>query len=121
LNKGAAAEVLFDYHVIERGMMTARPIYDSGYDRIVDCKGKLTRVQIKSTSYSQTGSWSIHTSGSRGRRYKNEFDVLAVYIKPKCIWMMIPFDNIKGTHMKVSLNGKAKVFINNWSIFDAEK
>jgi len=41
LNKGAAAEVLFDYHIIERGMMTARPIYDSGYDRIVDSKGKL--------------------------------------------------------------------------------
>jgi hypothetical protein len=117
LNKGAAAEVLFDYHIIERGMMTARPIYDSGYDRIVDSNGRLTRVQIKMTTCKQYGSWIVSTSGSKGRRYKDEFDVLAVYLKQACVWMLIPFEKITSSKMKISLEGKAKKYINNWSIF----
>jgi len=91
LSKGAAAEVLFDYHIIERGMMTARPIYDSGYDRIVDHKGNLTRVQIKMTSCKRGGSFWVGTSGVRKRKYVDEFDVLAIYIKPACAWLLMPF------------------------------
>jgi hypothetical protein len=98
-------------------MMTARPIYDSGYDRIVDCGGKLTRVQIKMTGYKQEGSWWVSTSGNNKRRYTNEFDVMAIYIKPKCVWILIPIRDITGSSMKVSLDGKAKKYINNWSIF----
>ena len=121
MSKGAAAEVLFDYHAIDRGMMTSRPVYDIGYDRIVDCDGRLTRVQIKSTTYKQDGSWMVHTQGSRGRKYTNEFDVLAVYIKLECVWMLMPFSAITGAMMKLTTEGKAKKYINNWDIFYAEK
>ena len=119
--KGASAEVLFDYHVINKGMMTSRPVYDIGYDRIVDCSGRLTRVQIKSTTYKQGGSWLVHTKVSSGRKYTDEFDVLAVYIKLECVWMLMPLSVITGAMMKISPTGKAKKYINNWDIFYAEK
>lgn len=117
MSKGAAAEVLFDYHIIDRGMMTARPLYDIGYDRIVDYRGRLTRVQIKMTGFKQDGSWWVSTSKNKKKRYIDEFDVMAVYIKNECIWMFIPISDITGSAMKITTDGKAKKYINNWSIF----
>jgi len=104
LSKGAAAEVLFDYHIIERGMMTARPIYDSGYDRIVDHKGNLTRVQIKMTTYKQSGSFWVSTSG----------------IKPECAWLLMPFSEITGSAMRVRVDRRFEKYVNNWGIFYAK-
>jgi len=120
LSKGIAAEVLFDYHIIERGMMTARPIYDSGYDRIVDHKGNLTRVQIKMTACKQSGSYWVSTSGVKRRRYVNEFDVLAIYIKPACAWLLMPFSEITGSAMRVRVDGRFEKYVNNWGIFYAK-
>jgi len=121
LSKGASTEALFDFHAIERGMVVSRPLYDIGYDRIVDRKGKLTRVQIKMTGYKQGNQYLVHTGGTKMRRYVDEFDVLAIYIKPACVWMFLPFEAITSATMKVSINGKAKRYINNWEIFYAEK
>lgn len=103
------------------GMVVSRPLEEVGYDRVVDYRGRLTRVQVKMTSCKQNGSWLVSTSGSRGRRYKNEFDVLAVYLKQACVWMLIPFEKITSSKMRISLEGKAKKYINNWDIFNAEK
>lgn len=120
MSKGAAAEVLFDYHIIERGMMTSRPIYDSGYDRIVDHKGNLTRVQIKMTSYKQDGSFWVQTSKNKKRRYVDQFDVMAVYIKPECMWLLMPIAEITGSAMRVRSVGRFEKYINNWGIFYAK-
>ena len=56
-----------------------------------------------------------------GLQAQLEFDVLAVYIKLECVWMLMPFSVITGAMMKLTTEGKAKKYINNWDIFYAEK
>jgi hypothetical protein len=51
--------------LLEHGFLVSLPIYDDGYDLVVDWKGKLTRVQVKCTS------------GSEDSR-RNKFKFLAV-------------------------------------------
>ena len=51
--------------LLEHGFLVSLPIYDDGYDLVVDWKGKLSRVQVKCTS------------GSEDSR-RNKFKFLAV-------------------------------------------
>jgi hypothetical protein len=51
--------------LLEHGFLVSLPIYDDGYDLVVDWKGKLSRVQVKCTS------------GSEDHR-RNKFKFLAV-------------------------------------------
>jgi len=88
--KGEAACLKFDFKALEKGYLTCKPVIDiAGYDRIIDIKGKLYRVQIKTTKHS-----GIETTGSvyvdlrRSRTHKdfrythNNIDALVIYVEP---------------------------------------
>lgn len=51
--------------LLEHGFLVSLPVFDDGYDLVVDWRGKLTRVQVKCTS------------GSEDSR-RNKFKFLAV-------------------------------------------
>lgn len=113
--KGVAVELLFDYLLTEKGFKVLRPVFDDGYDRVVDSGGKMSRVQIKSTSSKQRGSaYGVKTCGRKDRRYNDEFDFYAIYIKPKCAWMIIPASLIKASNIKITIDGKYSKYLNNW-------
>lgn len=120
MNKGVVTEALFDFIATEKGMVVSRPLADIGYDRIVDCNGKLTRVQIKTSSYKQNGSYIAKTSGRENRRYIDEFDILAIHIRPIDIWVILPFSAITSSAMRIYVDTKSAKYVNNWKLFYAE-
>ncbi len=118
MNSGLEAEVLFDYLAIEKNIMVSRPAGDADYDRICDCNGKLTKVQIKSTTFREKGCYIIKTSKRfKGARviYGSDVDIIAVYVKPESCWLLVPSAIIKSTVLKFSVKGKYRKYINNWS------
>lgn len=110
--------MLFDYLAIEKNIMVSRPAGDADYDRICDCNGKLSKVQIKSTNYKEGGCYIIKTSKRcKGSRvvYGSDVDIIAVYVKPESCWLLVPSVNIKSTVLKFSVKGKYRKYINNWT------
>lgn len=117
MSKGAAAESLFEYLAIQKGFIVSKPTMDVSYDRIIDHKGKLFRVQIKMTSKKDGNLWWVQTSKGKRVMYGDSIDVIAIYIKPECAWVIMPSKKITGTAMQFTLNGKIKQYVNNWNLF----
>jgi len=46
--------------------------------------------------------------------------VLAIYIKPACAWLLMPFSEITSSAMRVKVDGRFEKYVNNWGIFYAK-
>lgn len=112
MSKGLSAELLFDYLATNHGLTVSRPISDHGYDRVVDYKGKLSRIQIKSCQQIKNGVYIVSTAGNNGRKYDKEFDYYAIYLKHDCVWAIIPDSEINVTTFRITENYKK--YIDNW-------
>ena len=90
--KGELAELRFWTEATRRGMIVSKPYGDSArYDFVVDCGGKLSRVQGKSSSCSRRGMHSVSCHDSSIAPYgPDDIDVLAVYLLPSGTWYLIP-------------------------------
>ena len=101
--KGELAELRFWTEATRRGMIVSKPYGDSArYDFVVDCGGKLSRVQVKSSGSHRRGSYSVPCHGSNNRPYRrDEIDALVVYLLPARIWYIIPAFEIEGVHAVV--------------------
>jgi hypothetical protein len=113
---GASTESLFDYEAQERGLIVSKPVYDTVYDRIVDCSGRLIRVQIKMTSFVYYNQFKV---GKGMQKYKDRCDVLGVYIKPEGNWYFIPVSELPSGQLNISQDSKYSKYLNNWEVFDA--
>lgn len=90
--KGELAELRFWTEATRRGMTVSKPYGDSArYDFIVDCGGKLSRVQVKSSSFSRQGVHAVSCHDTNIEPYgDDDIDVLAVYLLPSATWYLIP-------------------------------
>ncbi|HTW59665.1 MAG TPA: group I intron-associated PD-(D/E)XK endonuclease [Terriglobales bacterium] len=95
---GELAELAFLQKAIRLGFLVSKPWGDSDrYDAVADWKGKLYRVQVRSTEHLQgPRGFAVHASVYVGRKIvgltKKDIDVLAAYIFPKDLWYMVPVE-----------------------------
>lgn len=128
--QGELTELRFYLKAFEQGLIVSKPFGDNQrYDFIVDCEGRLSRVQIKSVSvidkYSRDKRYRINSSfgASRKKSYSvNEIDVLVVFIIPENTWYIIPVREISsiktlGFRPHKKSNGKMESFKNRWDLF----
>lgn len=116
---GPAIESLFEYEAMLRGFVVSAPRTDhSQYDRIVDTKKKLYRVQVKARRAYGKNSLIVRVSKSGNQEYtKHEVDIIAVYIEDIKSWYLFPTDACK-SFMRINLTrDKKDKYKNNWTIF----
>jgi hypothetical protein len=102
---GEIVELRFFLKAFEQGLVASKPFGDScRYDFIVDGFGKLSRVQIKSTSdkdkWCRGSRYRINASYGASRKssyLKTDIDFLVAYIIPESSWYIVPVEAIAGT------------------------
>lgn len=98
--RGELAELAFLYKAASLGYAVSKPYGDSlPYDFLLDCAGRLVRVQVKSVASSYRGLYRI-SSGS-GNHHKTPYspgdiDILAAYVVPHDAWYLIPIRALAG-------------------------
>lgn len=108
-NNGNIAELKFALLCIEQGIHVSKPLFDiAKYDLIIDIKGCLIRIQIKSTRYLNKGKRAHYyncmvASGTKSKvRYsKNDIDFIAAYVIPEDAWYIIPIEEISAQSIKL--------------------
>lgn len=105
--QGNVAELKFQLRAWELDLIVSKPCGEKGqYDFIVDSKGKLSKVQVKSTKalkYKRNKKPSGYRAQlSRIGKYtrnpfytKEQIDFFAIYIIPKDAWYIIPLETVK--------------------------
>ncbi len=96
--RGELAEALFTAKAMSLGLVVCRPFGDSAkYDFIVEGRGRLSRVQVKSawvksgTGYQISAGPTInYTWGMRRAYRRDEIDFLVAYVAPEDAWFVIP-------------------------------
>ena len=116
---GSAIESLFDYEIMSRDFIVSAPRTEkSQYDRIVDTKKKLYRVQIKARRGNGAKSLMVRVlKGNYGEYTKVDADIIALYIEDNKSWYLIPVERCKKTFRINIVKDKQDRFKNNWSIF----
>jgi hypothetical protein len=113
--QGELAELVFAQRAAELGLRVSKPYGESSaYDFIVDNKGVLTRVQVKSVGVAEDGVYRVGSgnghSSKRGYTRK-EIDVLAAFVIPENVWYLIPvsaFSPVKSIHLCPARKSKRK-------------
>lgn len=116
---GSAIESLFDFVAMSRGFIVSAPrTDDSQYDRIIDSKKKLYRVQIKARRGSGEKSMVIRITKSNSKNYtKKDTDFIALYIEDNDSWYIIPIANCKHIFRLNIVKDKLDVYKDNWAAF----
>jgi PD-(D/E)XK endonuclease len=96
---GEMAEAAFLAKVAGMGFVVACPWGDSErYDFILDVRGKMWRVQVKSSHrMGKDGMYSIRAHGHSAEAYTaDEIDMLAAYVVPENVWYVFPVRALGG-------------------------
>lgn len=111
--RGELAEARFIAKALSLGISVAKPFGDSDpYDFIVEARGNLSRVQVKSAwRATPRGAFQfvaspIQSRGRRARPYRgNEIDFFIAYIAPADTWFVIPVAALRQhNHLHLSLD-----------------
>jgi PD-(D/E)XK endonuclease len=98
--RGEWAEVHFLARACELGLRVSKPYGDClPYDFIVEHRGRMFRVQVKSTSYQSPGytGYKCFVKPTKGKRYAADMiDFIAAYVLPEDVWYIIPFSEVTG-------------------------
>jgi hypothetical protein len=106
--------MMFMVKAAQKGFATAKPYGDSRrYDFIVDTGRRLWRVQVKSSSALQYGSYMVNlqrnTNGEVVFYEAWEIDFVVAYVFPCEAWFVIPIEAIYGRKTaKLCLHGNAR-------------
>jgi hypothetical protein len=92
--RGEWVELLFMAWALQKGLRVSKPWGDSGaYDAGIEYRGRLLRIQVKSTSYRLGSGYQCgcRPNEKGGRRYsRSKVDFFAAYIVPEGVWYIIP-------------------------------
>jgi hypothetical protein len=111
---GELAEMMFMVKAAMLGFATAKPYGDSRrYDFIVDVGRRLWRVQVKSTSSLQSGSYMVNLQRNANGEVvpydPSEIDFVVAYVLPCDAWFVIPVEAIAGRKTaKLCLHGNPR-------------
>ncbi len=95
--RGELSELAFLYKATGLGFNVSKPYGDSSpYDFIVEHLGRLSKVQVKSTSALHV-SGAYQASSQRQRGFPSlyragDFEFFAFYVIPADAWYIVPFD-----------------------------
>lgn len=109
--RGELAEMMFMVKAAQKGFATAKPYGDSRrYDFIVDVGQRLWRVQVKSSSAKQYGSYMLNlqrnANGAVIPYDASEIDFVVALVLPCDAWFVIPVEAIYGRKTaKLCLHG----------------
>ena len=122
--RGEWAEIRFLAKASNLGLRVSRPYGDSDpYDFIVDCEGRLSRVQVKATAF-RDGRWrNVYTcpvTSPMGRAYSvREVDFVAAYVIPEDVWYIIPVGEVTTTTVSLdprSTSNKYRRYREAWDL-----
>jgi hypothetical protein len=91
--RGEWVELLFMACALRRLLRVSKPWGDSGaYDVGIEFRGRLIRVQVKSTSYRLSNGYQCACKpNQKSRPYtRSKVDFFAAYIVPENVWYIIP-------------------------------
>jgi len=93
--RGEMSELDFLRKATGMGMQVSKPWGDSyRYDFVVDCEGRLSRTQVRSTEYRSGRSYAVHASVWVGTKHvpltAKDIDVLVAYVSSRDIWYVLP-------------------------------
>jgi hypothetical protein len=99
--RGELAEMMFMVKAAQKGFATAKPYGDSRrYDFVLDVGRRLWRVQVKSSSAKQYGSYFLNlqrnANGETVPYDPTEIDFVVGYVMPCEAWFVIPVESIAG-------------------------
>jgi hypothetical protein len=106
--------MLFMVKAARKGFATAKPYGDSRpYDFILDVGTRLWRVQVKSSSAEQYGSYQVNlqrnSNGEVVPYDPSEIDFVVAYVMPCEAWFVIPVEAIAGQQTaKMCLRGNPR-------------
>ena len=93
--RGEWAELYFMMLALEHGLQVSKPWGDTGrYDVGVEGRGRIQRVQVKSTIYKRrNGEYSLNVMGPQRKKYApGTVDFFAILLVPIDDWYIIPFE-----------------------------
>jgi len=91
--RGEWVELQFMAQALRKKLRVSKPWGDSGsYDVGIEHRGRLLRVQVKSTSYRLSNGYQCSCRpNARSKRYTTrKVDFFAAYIVPEDVWYIIP-------------------------------
>jgi len=96
--RGEWVELVFAARAMWEGLRLARPWGESsGYDFVVvQERGRLVRVQVKSTIFKEGTGYSCTMKDSKGPYKKGSFEFVAAYVIPENVWFIIPEKKVRG-------------------------
>jgi len=106
--------MMFMVKAAQKGFATAKPYGDSRrYDFILDVGQRLWRVQVKSASVQQYGSYQVNLqrnlNGEVVAYDPSEIDFVVAYVMPCDAWFVIPVEAIAGRKTaKLCLHGNPR-------------
>jgi PD-(D/E)XK nuclease superfamily protein len=112
--RGELAEMMFMVKATQKGFATAKPYGDSRrYDFIVDTGSRLWRVQVKSSSALQYGSYMVNLQRNANGEVvfydASEIDFVVAFVFPCEAWFVIPVEAIYGRKTaKMCLHGNPR-------------
>lgn len=125
---GMVAEIEFKKRAVYNGFIVSKVINDrGGYDFIIDCGDRLSKIQVKSTGYLElkgrsNPSYSVVVKKSvRGNRVeydKSDYDFLAIYIHDFNLIYIIPIDEVP-SKIRIFPNSRASKYnkyIDAWDL-----
>lgn len=116
---GSAIESLFDFEAMSKGLIVSAPRSDTAqYDRVIDNKKALYRIQIKARRGNGKKSIIVRVNKSKGQIYSREdTDVIALYIEDNDSWYFLPVEECKHVFRLNVIKDKKDKYKNNWAIF----
>jgi hypothetical protein len=106
--RGEWVELRFMTQAAEYGIMVSKPWGDSApYDLMVEHKGRIRRVQVKSTAYKRDASYKCHVTANGIPYPADHLDFIAAYVIPTDTWYIIPIKAV-GTQAHLLLNPNRK-------------
>jgi len=116
---GPAIESLFEFETLTRGFIVSAPRSDMAqYDRVIDTKKKLYRVQIKGRRGKGRKSFVVRIGKSNERPYtKQDADILALYIEDNNAWYIIPIEEVRYVFKMNIGNDTLIKYKDNWKLF----
>jgi hypothetical protein len=101
--KGEWAELCFMARARQIGLSVVKPYGDSAqYDVGIENRGRLLRVQVKSTSSRRGRTFICNLTGPGHRAYSQDsVDFFAVYVVPADVWYILPHSATQGTSVSL--------------------
>lgn len=105
LEQGEIAELKFALACHERGYTASKPLRTSKYDIVVDVKGKLFRVQVKSAQKPSNPRTrvaypvNLMHGGNRSAYRASDIDFFAIYLRELEAWYIIPVEYLIDTRV----------------------